>query len=216
MLKKMERRFKYNFKTIVHNKYKGLIAENLVHQYYQDDVIPSLLKKNWDFVFLFEEGPFDSKYEPFDQENIDDFWLRVRDSCEIRFMLEHKLCPSSSFLEYLKKIVSIMENRKPDGYLFLLKKVGEISLKNAKTKYKNLIGDIQINCDLKDIDFIPIVEGEIELIEVKSNKNFLKEEYYKKAILNGYKIRWYNVKTTSFDENDFLIEETIYQGNLET
>jgi Holliday junction resolvase len=62
------------------------------------------------------------------------------------------------------------------------------------------------------------VSGEIEFIEVKSNKAIIPPyqiNNYKKIIENGYKMRYFHVDIISFKQNIFDIDEKVLNDIIE-
>ena len=73
-------------------------------------------------------------------------------------------------------------------------------------------------------EILPIVDGEIEVIEVKSyhispfskrirqRKNPVRRyqsDVFREIVMNGYKLRWYQVTILSFEKNEFKVEEKL-------
>ena len=61
----------------------------------------------------------------------------------------------------------------------------------------------------------PIVNGEIEVIEVKSNKAHLQayqRKNYVRLINNGYALHFFRVRIVSFESNQFEIQEKIVKN----
>lgn len=71
---------------------------------------------------------------------------------------------------------------------------------------------------------LPIVNGEVEVIEVKSDKGDIKSyqrKDYIKLVNNGCSLRYFHVKIISFERNQFEISEKLFKkvdemGKLET
>ena len=74
------------------------------------------------------------------------------------------------------------------------------------------LGPTQIE---KQIDKLAVVTGEIEIIEVKSDKAHLQacqRKNYIELVNNGFVLRIFRVKIVSFAENNFEITETIVKN----
>lgn len=65
---------------------------------------------------------------------------------------------------------------------------------------------------------VPITDGEIEIIEVKSGKSFIPPYQlanYRTAVENGYFLRFFRVNIISFERNQFEIEEKLVRNSTE-
>ena len=108
----------------------------------------------------------------------------------------------------------------PDGFLLKLKYVGEITLSEAlqnlkleRSEWSLYGGKYKFSKqNHEDTEVIHIVEGEIEVVEVKSDKSFTPPnqiESYSNVLKKGYKLRYFHVFMISFVKNQFEIEEKV-------
>jgi len=261
---------KYSFNEGALNNVKGHISECLVKQYIKENVVPSLKKEGWDYVFFNRHlHPFFNRY--------DSLW----------FYTSNGIFPNRKFIANLRKLDKL--RREPDGFLIKLKKTGE--MKTIKTSWSDfsdnqirirprhawnettiielemrcptchMLNMIEVkplqtsskpslwsklpdfrpskvaNCRLckkviaepkdvipmgrpqevtpMEVNKLPIVNGEIEVIEVKSDKAHLQayqRKNYVKLIKNGYILHFFRVRIVSFKGNQFEILEKIVKN----
>ena len=104
-----------------------------------------------------------------------------------------------------------------DGLIFRLKKTGKTIPKNSepiteifqKRKYWS-VGGIRPAKEDDLPDNIPIVSGNIEIVEVKADKASIpphQRENYRLVLEHGYPLRYFHVFIISFENNQFEVEE---------
>jgi hypothetical protein len=63
-----------------------------------------------------------------------------------------------------------------------------------------------------DNEQLPIVEGEIEIVEIKTGKAIIPSQQmisYRKVLEERYFLRFFHVNIISFEKNEFEIEEKL-------
>ena len=123
--------------------------------------------------------------------------------------LEKGVFPDSKLYKKTLKLLSILDVA-TDGILFKLKKTGKmIVAKKAFSGVKDRFRETEIS------EKIPVVSGEIEVIEIKSDKAFMmphQKEAYRKVVENGFLFRYFHVNIISLKENQFEIWENVIQN----
>jgi hypothetical protein len=232
-------RYSFNAKEL--NNWKGVITERLVECYIEDIIIPSL-KNEWDHAFFRRDIPFLCSKE----NSKDSFWRNMLQRTSGQFFIGHGLYPTKELLIKIEILIKLLEHSSiPDGFLFKLKKTGETkTLKQALNEFdlggrwgggsvtEFRLGDYSVERHYSS-DFIcsehdeneqlPIVNGEVEVIEVKSGKGEMKSyqrKDYIEMVNKGYPLRYFYVKMVSFEGNLFEIREKIFRidgtGKLRT
>jgi hypothetical protein len=185
---------------------KGSIAESLVRQYVEDETMPSLEKEGWDYVFFMGYLP---EIVPYD--NLPPEQRPIQHGG--KFFISKDIFPNREFLTNLRKLDKLIEHE-PDGFLVKLKKTGETKpLKEAFVEFGlfGVEGYIGRSKNAKN-EQLPMVDGEIEIIEVKSDKAHLQasqRKNYIKVVSNGYALRYFHVRIVSFEKNQYEIEEKL-------
>jgi len=100
----------------------------------------------------------------------------------------------------------MIESCIPDGLLMKLNDTGETKI------LSNTVSRLHLPPELsgKDVIDLPIVDGEVEIIEIKSKKAPLRTKQkvaYNTLIMNRFPVRLFRVKMISFDKNEFAISE---------
>lgn len=196
---------KYSFNPQEFRNWKARIGERLVECHIENDVIPILRKKGWDGV-IFTSTQFAPKFS----------WMG---EMERKFLMANSLYPTPKFLRRFEQLTNLLENL-PDGHLIKLKRTG-------KFKYlKDALSELELdswgswsfgNCrfvrsEHDDKEKLPIVDGDVEAVEIKSNKSFImphQRRSYRKIIENGFTLRYFHVDIISFEKNDFEITEKL-------
>jgi hypothetical protein len=213
---------KYSFNPRDFNNLKGRIAEKLVQYFIEKAKIPALTKKGWDYVFFRRMLPTDLTQDdlpplryaggPF--QNINE-----------KFFVGHGLFPSRKLLTRIKKLSKLLEqfrNESGDGFLIKTRKTGETrTLKEALDTFGlgsfrdgswSFEGCEFVGSEHKNDEQLPIVNGEIEIVEVKSGTGYLhseQKECYRKILQEGYALRFFRVNIVSFKRNEFEIQEKL-------
>lgn len=181
----------------LHNNWQADVTERLVGNYIKGVLIPALKLQGWNEAIYTNDSGFQIFYDeneslrPTHRQGI---WNNV----VCGFFIKNDLYPSEELMSSLKKLVSLLKHT-PDGYLFKLNKTGQIkSLKRINDS---------------DSEQLPVVNGEIEVVEVKSGKARLsigQKEDYSNAINEKFFLRFYKVDVISFENNVFEIEERLF------
>jgi hypothetical protein len=194
---------------------KGRMAERLVQCFIENSVIPTLLQ-SWDTAILVRCAWFGDEIEQ--NKNVPShekiFWKH-----EEKFFIHNGFCPTRKFLNRFKQLTELLKNV-PDGFLVKIKKTTEF-----KT-LKQALEDFQLSeasswtewgytfhrCEHRDDEMLAVVDGEIDVVEVKSDKSNIpphQEESYKSVLKEGFRLRFYHVDMSSMAENEFEIQEKL-------
>ena len=233
---------KYSFNRQELNSWKACITERLVERYVRDIVIPTLKKKGWDNTFFLKILPIHPtvlytasvagiQYTP--RVSDDAPYLHSTKGNEM-FFISNGVYPTNELLTKIEKpgLFGTLRNKRegvlenvPDGFLVKLKKTGKSkSLREALTDFglerfdhwyvgwgPYLYGTFW-RSEHDEGEVLPIVDGEVEIIEVKSGKSILlayQRKSYLKAIKNGYLLRFFHVEIVSFKKNHFEVKEKL-------
>ena len=111
----------------------------------------------------------------------------------------------------------------PDGYIFKMKKINDIKLKDALKKLKIKSSGWTINSNefnylpSRANELYPLVEGEIEFIEIKAKNAYLNQNQkisYPIAIKAGFCMHFFRVECLSFEHNKFKLYNNTYGMNF--
>jgi len=219
--------FSYKLHQNVHNQYRGDMSEKIIYTYFEHDEIPKLKSQGWDMVFIERvmiQLEVDPLYEYPKMKSLisSDRWLKEEwekmQYSTIEFFLRHNIFPSKKVELNFHKLLAICKNKIPDGFLFKIKKIGEITLEEARKKRVSRKSEFY-SYDVSDgKKLIPIIDGEIEVIEVKSNKDNLSNDakhaqMYRRCLSEGFRLQWFNVEIISFEKNEFNVNLKIYDSN---
>jgi hypothetical protein len=205
---------KYSFNRKEMNNWKARITERLIHCYIDDVLIPMLRKQGWDNAIFSPHAWFgdeveENKHRP-DYMKI--FWRH-----EEKFFIKNRLFPTQDLMVKFKRLTKTLQNV-PDGFLFKLKTTGELKRLNEALKELQVSpswseGDYTFNYQEQNGDkLLPIVDGEIEVVEIKSDKATLpshQKRSYGNILREGYVLRFFHVNIVSFEKNEFEIEERL-------
>lgn len=132
---------------------------------------------------------------------------RVRIEARVLF-LKKGLYPNSELYHNTIRLLSLLEVT-TDGILFKLNKTGEVI--DRKKALSGMKGNTNIL--LNELpEKIPIVSGDIEVIEIKLGKSNLRphqKRSYRNIIQEGYGFRFFHVNIISFARNEFEIREKL-------
>ena len=217
---------KYSFKQQDLSNWKGRVTESLTRSYIRDVLSPKLKKEGWDEILFLQDIHLRIPARPL--EELPSYKQRFyRDKfMSIKVILLSKgVYPDQEFLDKCEKVNGILEHL-PDGFLLKLRKTGEmkqmkdlisdIGIGEWRWKWGNWFEEIdEIGFSTREVDEtteIPIVTGEIEIVEVKSDKGRLgkvQREGYTNLVRYGYPLRLFHVSIVSFDRNHFEIKEKL-------
>jgi hypothetical protein len=127
--------------------------------------------------------------------------------------LEKRVFPSPELFDETIKVIALLENA-PDGFIFKLSDNGQnlssFNYIKAFSKWRlEIFEELELHAPPKEI---PVVSGEIEVIEIKADEAFImphQAEGYKKIIAEGCPLRYFHVALVSFEKNQFEIEEKL-------
>ena len=221
---------KYSFNPKELNNWKGVITERLVQSYIEDVVIPSV-KNEWGYAIFRRSFPFGCD----NLKSVKEYKKHMFRCSSGQFFIGNGLFPTSELLLKMEKLTKLLEHSSsPDGFLFKFKKTGETkTLKQALTEFglggswitescgesgylRDYIPEHRdpisrfIGSEHDENEQLPIVNGEAEVIEVKSGKGDVKSHQRKEHIEfvnNGYPLRYFHVEIISFERNQFEIRE---------
>ena len=201
---------KISFRTL-YNNWQAHVTERLVGNYIEDKLIPALKYQGWNEVIF-------TPYAWFNHE--ENFWEQ---KLEQKFFIENGLYPTKELLETFKKLTRLLENT-PDGFLVKLRKTERtkplkealkefsLSLENSRIDWRGNGGFREHDENEQLPEQLPIVNGEIEVIEVKSGNAILppnQKRSYGKILQEGFVLRFFHVNVISFEKNEFEIKEKI-------
>lgn len=190
-----ERVMKYGLVWTELNNFKARLTEQLVKRYIEKVLIPELGAQGWDQSIYTQED-----FRIFYDEN-----ESQRPKCKqgvwnnyvYGILIENGLYPTEEFINTLKKLTSLLKHA-PDGYLFKFKKTGKVKSLKKHTDTES--------------ELLPIVNGEIEVVEVKTGKAIIPSYQmvsYCKVLEERYVLRFFHVNIISFEKNEFEIEEKL-------
>jgi hypothetical protein len=168
-------------------------------------LVPRLKSQGWDEVIFSRETWFDE-------------WMPLGKP-EERFFISKGLFPNEQFLLSFQRLTKQLLSNAPDGFLVKLRKTGEVKPLVHALKEFGLEGSSwnwgsysfepsQHNKKEK----LPVVSGEIEVVEVKYGKSILpphQKKSYTDVVFGGHKVRFFNVVIRSLDKNDFELAEKV-------
>ena len=200
---------KYSFHAKELNNWKARITQRLIQCYIEDVLVQTLKEQGWDDS-IYTKGWF------YEQTS----WS---EEFELKFLIANNLFPTMKFLNYFKKLTRLLKNE-PDGFLFKLK-IGKMeALDSALKEIVREIGSSWYSgswswgsymCDFSKVDakkLRPILDGEIEVVEVKADKGALppnQKRSYGNILREGYVLHFFQVSIVSFEKNKFEIEEKL-------
>ena len=191
---------RYSFKPPEWSNWKGRLCEELAMDYIREIFIPELKEKEkWQHVLVTKQFIIFQKIN--NEVYID------KEQAKMDFFL-HGLYPSKRLLRKLIEINRILslESCIPDGILAKLNNTGEMERLSNTISRSYLPPEIR----KKDVIDLPIVDGEIEILEIKSKKSPLRAKQklvYNALIMKGFPLRLFKVHMISFDQNRFAIRE---------
>lgn len=218
---------KYSFKQRDMNNWKGRITESLTRCYIREILAPELEKEGWDKVLFIQSVPLripsrpTEELPPYKRDFYRDKYIWIK-----TILLNLGLYPSPEFLDKCGKVNGLFKHL-PDGFLLKFRKTGEIkSMKELiselgtselsfRWKWKESGERDEYRFSTKEMGQtieISIVKGEIEIVEVKSDKGGLsrvQKEEYSTLAKNGYPLRLFHVSIVSFDSNHFEVKERL-------
>jgi len=192
--------------------WKGRIGDRVAECYIEEVLIPRLKKEEgWDGV-LYTDGWFNMGASLYQKGEM--FWKQ-----ELKILVCVGLFPTPDFLKRFEKLTNLLRNI-PDGFLIKWRKTGKhITLKDALAKSglesweSWRFGEFKyVRSEHSDKEQLPIVKGEVEVVEVKTGKGFLPPsqiESYTNIVKKGYRLRYFQVDIVSFERNQFEIREEL-------
>lgn len=213
-MREWELSLRYSFSKPDFRNLKGSIAERLVKDYIEEIVIPTL-RKNWDEVIFTPHAWFGDEIE---QNKHKTSYAKIFWRHEEKFFIMNNSMPTSDMLDKFKKLTRLLENV-PDGFIVKVKKTGEFKHLSEALEELNLAkaswseGSYNFNYDERNLDaLLPLVYGDIEVVEVKSDKSTIpphQKKSYGNVLREGYSIRFFHVDMSDLNKNEFEIEERI-------
>jgi len=192
---------------------KGVIGEQIARSFIRTQLAPRLIiKEGWNTVVLStndyrrHRGAWNKKLFQFDHFRED-------------FMV-HGVYADTPLLSKYAMVVGVLGQNQctPDGLLLKLRETGRT--KRWKKNVCPPITELRIRNSSKygsTFEF-PIVEGDLEVVEIKCGRNaklaVKQKEAYNNLIAKGVPLRMVNVRIISFDRNKFLVEERRFKQFL--
>jgi len=200
------------------NNWKGRITESLTRFYIRDVLAPKLEKEGWFKVLYLRDIP---SRTPSDTTN--KYSSNILSRLRLVNFLNNGVYPSQELLDKCEKVNGLLEHS-PDGFLLKLKRTGEMKpmkeliseLGRGKWKWSDEGGECEFSTIEADETIeIPTVNGEIEVVEVKSDKGKLstvQKEEYSNLVKNGCPLRLFHVSIVSFDKNHFEVKQKLLRS----
>lgn len=210
-----ERVVKYAFHTTELNNFKARLTERLVKRYIEKVLIPALREEGWDQIIFTPHAWFGDEIEQNKNrpKHMQIFW-----NLEKKFFIANGLYPTEELLKSFKKLTKLLENT-PDGFLVKLRKTEQTKrLKEALEEFGLQGGGWSVGeysyfpSEHDSNEQLPIVEGEIEIVEIKTGKAIIPSHQmisYRKVLEERYALRFFHVNIISFEKNEFEIEEKL-------
>jgi len=209
---------KYSFRPQELNNLKAYITGRLIRRYINDVLIPRLKREEkWDQIVYIRAW--------FTAENMERL-LPLDRNMELFILVSMNFFRTPSFLMRFRKLTRLLDNV-PDGFIIKMRNTGKnIKYQDAvKCIYPlspKLVFTWKISTDYRTYIIrrsnyeanisIPIVDGDIEVVEVKSGKSKFSPNQvksYNKILKNNYILRYYHVNIISFKDNKFEIFEKV-------
>ncbi|UCD96209.1 MAG: hypothetical protein JSV35_06870 [Candidatus Bathyarchaeota archaeon] len=204
----------YQFKQLEHNGLKGTIGEQLARRFIRHILTPKIVKEEgWSHVVYSRND-----YKQHKKHTL--LWTRklfTFDEFREDFLLHGFYATQQLLTKYAQVVAVLIQNHcTPDGLLIKLKETGrKKKIDERTTRFLETRG---LNCDEQRNTHVPIVNGELEIIEVKSGRNpnlmDKQRQTYSDLIINGCPLRLIRVRIVSFDRNQFLVEESKFTNPL--
>ena len=229
---------RYSFNAKAFNNWKGVITERLVEFYIEDIVIPSL-KEEWDYAIFTVIPPFlctDSKrlmkiFGPsaglFFLSNglfpTSELLLKMEKLAELigqfsapdGFLFKFKKTGETKTLkEAFAEFGRTFDKASEWNYGTYIEDP-KVSLLLPPRIIKHHIPANFIGSEHDKDEQLPVVNGEAEVVEVKSGKGDVKSHQRKEHIElvnNGFPLRYIHVEIISFEKNQFEIKEKVVRG----
>jgi len=203
----------YKFKTLEENILKGMIGEHLARSYVRNELAPRLVKEEgWHHVLL-SNNDYKQHSKTWNGKLFS--FERYREDFVVHgFYANMKL-----LAKYADVVGVLFQNHcTPDGLLLKLRKTG----KNRKLKERDCpkVASLKIDESHKHGDVLefPIVEGELEIVEIKCGRQAKlmskQKETYNDLIAKGVPLRMIKVIIVSFDDNEFLVVDRKFERFL--
>lgn len=203
----------YRFKTLEYNGLKGVIGEQLARSYIRNILTPKLIEEEkWNHIILSKNDykkhawTWNTKLFNFDYFRED-------------FIMHGFYAKIKLLSKYATAINTLEKNHcTPDGILLKLKETGKT--KRLKEDACSATARLKISRSLKHGNHVklPIVKGDLEIIEIKCGRNAKlmdkQKRTYNDIIAKAIPLRLIKVRIDSFDLNRFLVEEHKYERFL--
>jgi len=193
-------------------KWKGEVTESLVKCYIKDILIPRFKEEGWfrvlflvnipmylfmDYIPAYGQNYLSLSSElakrlPKDLTHNQLNFLRDKFGLIKTLFHEKNIHPCQELLKNFEKLCILLNNA-PDGFLIKTNKIGSETIAEKKRK-------------------IPIVDGEIEVIEVKADKgklNRAQKDQYSTLVKNGYPLHLFHVSIISVGGNSFEVKDKL-------
>lgn len=203
----------YHFKTLELNILKGVIGEHLARSFIRNTLAPKLVKEEgWNHVLLSQN----------DYRQHKGTWIKKLfkfDSLREDFVV-HGFYANTKLLSRYAQVAGVLVKNHctPDGLLMKLRLTGKARKlkKSSCPKAASLRIDASHRCG--DILEFPVVDGNLEVVEIKCGRKAKlmdkQKKTYNDLIAKGIPLRMINVRIVSFDLNRFLVEEHRYERFL--
>jgi len=200
----------YRLRTLEWNSLKGVIGESLARSFIRNILAPKLVKEEgWNQVCL-----SNNDYKRHGRTgNVKLF----RFDHFIEDFIVHGFYANTKLLARYADVVGILTQHRctPDGLLMKLRKTGRT--KKLKESAYHRIAGLRVTASQKHGDILefPVVDGDLEVVEIKCGRKAKlmskQKEAYNNLIAKDVPLRMVNVKILSFDRNKFVVEERKFE-----
>ncbi len=203
----------YSFKTLERSILKGVIGEHLARSFIRGKLAPELAREEgWHHVLLsINDYKLHSKTL---NKKLFSFDLFKTDFIQQGFYANRKL-----LARYAEVAGILTQNHcTPDGLLMKLRETG--GTKKLQESTCPIGASLRIDESHRHGDTLefPIVDGDLEVVEIKCGRqarlSSKQKETYNNLIAKGIPLRMIKVRIVSFDLNRFLVEEHRYERFL--
>lgn len=202
----------YRFAPLEYNSLKGTIGEHLARGFIRNHLSSRLIKdEGWHHVILsknnYKQHVWTWNTKLFNYDNFrEDF-------------IVHGFCADIKLLSKYAMVAGILAQNHctPDGVLLKLRETGRMK-KMKESAFPSVVRLREEYRKHRDWLEIPIVNGDLEIVEMKCGRTAKlmdkQKKTYNDLIAKGVPLRMINVRIVSFDLNRFLVEEHKYEKFL--
>ncbi len=191
------------------NILKGIIGEHLARSFIRNKLAVQIIEEEgWSHVIL-DGSNYRQRYRKWKTGNFS--------FCDLREDFHrHGFYPSKRLVSKYANTLGILARSHctPDGLLLKLLETGQVQTPGQEGCQRTLI----VNTLTSGDNALPVVEGDLEVVEIKSGRSAKlvakQKEAYNRLISRDVPVRIVRVKIVSFDMNSFLVEATKVENPL--